>query len=210
MKQLDTRARVSLGKTLQKQGKISEALAVFQEVLRKDPVNVSALYHYGGLSCIEPDDPVVTTLETLSADPGLTVEHSALVKFTLAKIRLDQGEDEIAFALFKQANTQNLKPLLDGYNQAKKTAQNVNAAKTPRPKGEIQMHTTSMVERIGSVTLRNGIVRLQTLAKGADGNEKVTGEWAIPAGQYGPLLKSLQDAGKQLQEKQQDNQPGGD
>ena len=43
--------------------------------------------------------------------------------------------------------------------------------------------------------LRNGVVRIQCIATGADGKEQVTGELMIPAARYGPA------AGKQLQEK---------
>jgi tetratricopeptide (TPR) repeat protein len=97
---------IRLGIECKHQAKIDDALAVFKKVLRKDPENVRALYQYCLLLRIEPDDPVIPILEKMGADPVLAAENSAIVKFALAKIRLDQGEDEIAFTLFQQANAQ--------------------------------------------------------------------------------------------------------
>ena len=58
-----------------------------------------------------------------------------------------------------------------------------------------------MMEKLGSVSLRNGVVRIQCIATGADGQEQVTGELVIPAAQYGQVAGGMQAAGKQLQEK---------
>ena len=58
-----------------------------------------------------------------------------------------------------------------------------------------------MIEKLGAVSLRNGIVRIQCIATGADGQEQVTGELVIPAAQYGQVAGGMQTAGKQLQEK---------
>jgi len=58
-----------------------------------------------------------------------------------------------------------------------------------------------MIEKLGSVSLRNGVVRIQCLAAGADGTEQVAGELIIPAAQYGQVAGGFQAAGRQLQEK---------
>lgn len=58
-----------------------------------------------------------------------------------------------------------------------------------------------MIEKLGSVSLRNGVVRIQCVATGADGTEQVTGELVIPAIQYGQVAGGMQAAGKQLQER---------
>ena len=58
-----------------------------------------------------------------------------------------------------------------------------------------------MIEKLGSVSLRNGVVRIQCIATAADGQEQVTGELVIPAAQYGQVAGGMQAAGKQLQEK---------
>jgi len=58
-----------------------------------------------------------------------------------------------------------------------------------------------MVEKLGSVSMRSGVVRIQCIATGADGTEQVTGELVIPAVQYGIVAGGMQAAGKQLQER---------
>lgn len=58
-----------------------------------------------------------------------------------------------------------------------------------------------IVEKLGVVSLRNGLVFVQCLGAGADGKEAVVGELAIPLGLYGHVAGSFQAAGKQLQEK---------
>lgn len=58
-----------------------------------------------------------------------------------------------------------------------------------------------MIEKLGSVSLRNGVVRVQCMTSGADGQDQVTGELVIPATQYGQVAGGLQAAGKQLQER---------
>jgi hypothetical protein len=57
------------------------------------------------------------------------------------------------------------------------------------------------IEQLGSVSLRNGVVRIETVAYGADGEERTTGELVIPAARYGQVAASLQAAGQQLQAK---------
>ena len=58
-----------------------------------------------------------------------------------------------------------------------------------------------MVERLGSVSLRGGVVRVQCMATGADGEEYVTGELHIPAAQFGQVSGALQNAGRELQQR---------
>jgi hypothetical protein len=58
-----------------------------------------------------------------------------------------------------------------------------------------------MVEKLGAVSMRGGVVRIQCMAIGADGKEQVTGELLIPAVQYGQVAGGMQAAAKQLNEK---------
>lgn len=58
-----------------------------------------------------------------------------------------------------------------------------------------------LVEKLGVVSMRNGVVRIQCIATGADGKDQVTGELVIPAIQYGMVAGGMHAAGKQLQEK---------
>jgi len=58
-----------------------------------------------------------------------------------------------------------------------------------------------MIEKLGSVSLRNGVVRIQCMSTGADGTDQVTGELVVPATQFGQVAGGFQAAGKQLQEK---------
>jgi hypothetical protein len=60
---------------------------------------------------------------------------------------------------------------------------------------------TILVEKLGAVSLRGGLVRVQCLSTGADGEERVSGEMVIPAVAFGQVAGSLQSAGKQLQER---------
>lgn len=61
--------------------------------------------------------------------------------------------------------------------------------------------TDIVVEKLGSVSMRNGLVRIETQATGADGQDRSTGEIVIPASQFAPVVNALQSAGQQLQQK---------
>lgn len=63
--------------------------------------------------------------------------------------------------------------------------------------------TDILIEQLGAVSMRNGLVRIQTQASGANGEDRVTGEIVIPASQYGQVVGALQNAGEQLQAKLQ-------
>ena len=58
-----------------------------------------------------------------------------------------------------------------------------------------------LVEKLGAVSMRGGVVRVQTLSTGADGSERVSGELVIPATAFGQVAGGLQNAGQQLREK---------
>jgi hypothetical protein len=60
---------------------------------------------------------------------------------------------------------------------------------------------TILIEKLGSVSMRGGLVRVQCMATGADGEERVSGEMVIPAVAFGQIAGGLQAAGKQLQER---------
>ncbi|GEM_PF-2218653 len=65
-----------------------------------------------------------------------------------------------------------------------------------------------LIEQLGAVSMRNGMVRVQTQAVGADGELRTTGELVIPANVYGQVVGSLQNAGQQLQARIQEAQQG--
>ena len=58
-----------------------------------------------------------------------------------------------------------------------------------------------LIEKLGAVSLRNGVVRIQCMATAADGSEQQSGELVIPAISYGQVAGGFQAAGKQLKEK---------
>jgi len=60
---------------------------------------------------------------------------------------------------------------------------------------------TIIIEKLGSVTMRNGLVRVQCMATAAGGEDRISGEMIIPAAAYGQVAGGLQAAGKQLQER---------
>lgn len=60
---------------------------------------------------------------------------------------------------------------------------------------------TIMIEKLGSVSMVSGVVRIQCMTTGADGEERVSGELMVPAAQFGQVTGGLQAAGKQLRER---------
>lgn len=58
-----------------------------------------------------------------------------------------------------------------------------------------------LFEKLGAVSLRNGVIRIQCMATTADGSEQQSGELVIPAVAYGMVAGGFQAAGKQLREK---------
>jgi len=60
-----------------------------------------------------------------------------------------------------------------------------------------------LTENIRNVSLSNGLVRVETVATGADGQETKTGEIVIPATQYGAVVEALRRSGEQLQQRVQ-------
>ena len=63
--------------------------------------------------------------------------------------------------------------------------------------------THLLADDIRNVSLSNGLVRIECMATGADGETQVSGELVIPASQYATVVQSLQNAGHQLQERVQ-------
>jgi hypothetical protein len=63
-----------------------------------------------------------------------------------------------------------------------------------------------LIDGIQSVTMANGLVRLQVVQTGADGKQKGVEEIAIPASQFGNVVQALQQAGQNLQQKLQEQQ----
>lgn len=61
-----------------------------------------------------------------------------------------------------------------------------------------------MIEKIGSVSLRSGVVRVHCMSTTADGQDQVTSEMVIPSVAFGHVVGGLQAAGKQPQEKLED------
>jgi len=58
-----------------------------------------------------------------------------------------------------------------------------------------------VIDGINNATLTNGLVRLQVVQTGADGQQRAVEEIAIPAGQYGQVVQALQNAGQQLRQQ---------
>ncbi len=59
-----------------------------------------------------------------------------------------------------------------------------------------------LIDQLKSLTMANGVVRMEFVTVGADGNPTADPVvLAVPANQYGPLLTSLSQAGQSLQEK---------
>jgi len=69
--------------------------------------------------------------------------------------------------------------------------------------------THLLTENIRNVSLSNGLVRIECTTTGADGQTRVSGELVIPADQYGTVVKALQNAGQQLQERVQNRESEG-
>ena len=61
-----------------------------------------------------------------------------------------------------------------------------------------------LIENIANVSLSNGVVRIQCTSTGADGETQTAGELVIPAGQYSAVVQGLQNAGQQLQARQEE------
>jgi len=58
------------------------------------------------------------------------------------------------------------------------------------------------VEGIRNVNLSNGVVRLNCVATGPDGQQVETGSLAIPAAVYTQLLRQFTEAGQQMKDAQ--------
>ena len=58
--------------------------------------------------------------------------------------------------------------------------------------------TTILVDRISSVALHHGILRVNCTANGPNGEDHSTGTLLIPANQLGAVMKSLLNATKEV------------
>jgi hypothetical protein len=68
-----------------------------------------------------------------------------------------------------------------------------------------------LIEGVQGVSLRNGVVRLQCVAGGADGEDQVAVELAVPANRYDELTAELQNAAQKLRERiQEQNEATGE
>jgi hypothetical protein len=56
-----------------------------------------------------------------------------------------------------------------------------------------------VVDGIHKVSLSNGLIRIQVVQAGADGQTHPVEELAIPASRFGQVLHALQNAGQDLQ-----------
>ena len=63
-----------------------------------------------------------------------------------------------------------------------------------------------LIDGIQNVSISNSLVRIQVVQTGADGKAKAVEEIAIPAGQYGNVVRALQNAGQDLQQRIQEQQ----
>ena len=63
-----------------------------------------------------------------------------------------------------------------------------------------------VIDGIQNVSMADGLVRIQVTQTGADGKQKAVEEIAIPATQYATVVRGLQQAGQNLQQRIQDQQ----
>jgi len=66
--------------------------------------------------------------------------------------------------------------------------------------------STILVDRIGSVALHNGIIRVNCIANGGKPDEHSTGTLLIPVSRMAAIMKSLLDAAKELDQKAREQQ----
>lgn len=91
-----------------------------------------------------------------------------------------------------------LEPLIQAYQGGRRRA----APATPIHPTQDEEDERMFAEKIGKVTLRRGVVRIQLLSDGPGGQEQPSGELQIPASQYGELVRQMRKAGEQLQARQ--------
>ena len=58
--------------------------------------------------------------------------------------------------------------------------------------------STVLIDRIGAVMLQNGVMRIDCVAAGPNGEERPSGTLLIPASQAGTVLQSLVGAAQEL------------
>ena len=58
--------------------------------------------------------------------------------------------------------------------------------------------STILIDRIGAVMLQNGVMRIDCVAGGPNGEERPSGTLLIPASQAGTVLQSLVGAAQEL------------
>ncbi|MEJ2516299.1 MAG: PEP-CTERM system TPR-repeat protein PrsT [Gammaproteobacteria bacterium] len=99
----DVAVRNALGALFLSVGRVDEAAAWFQDVLRLDPGNLAATFNLGRLAAVQgqPDEAAEQFSAVLKADPDNIAAKSAL-----AQVAWSQGETERAVALLQEVRRQ--------------------------------------------------------------------------------------------------------
>ena len=61
--------------------------------------------------------------------------------------------------------------------------------------------STILADRIGSVSLSNGLIRISCITNGGNGEDHATGTLLIPANRMSEVLKSLISATKEMDQR---------
>jgi len=64
-----------------------------------------------------------------------------------------------------------------------------------------------IIDRIGAVVIQNGILRVDCLVAGPNGEERPAGTLIIPANQVGTVLQSLVGAAQEIDRRLRDQTP---
>ena len=89
---------------------------------------------------------------------------------------------------------------LDGLAHGSEPLRDAAGAMATENNAEEEPMNPILIERFGSVSLRKGLIRLQTIAGGADGQERPTGELMLQRDQLDQLIAGLQKIRDQLEE----------
>ena len=99
-------SRILYAKSIRSLGRLDEAAEICRDILRTHPDSLAAMAVYVEAVRLKADDPHITTLKETVIPALREQSQSAQLQLALgllAKARLDAGEHETAFLLFKEA-----------------------------------------------------------------------------------------------------------
>ena len=98
-------AQNNLGAVYSAAGRLDEAIACFEAAIRGRPDFVSAHYNLSSLKTYAPNDPHLTTLESMTSNPPEPDSETGIrYYFALGKAREDIGQYDRAFAAYVEGN----------------------------------------------------------------------------------------------------------